>query len=147
MAVYNYALRALKFVQQRAAQGKPVMPLEKLVHKLTGEVGAWFDLDAGTLEVGKRADVVVVDPTHLDHHLDEIKQACMPEFGGFERLVRRNPRAVPAVLVGGEIVVREGEVLPEVGRSVGPGRFVRARTASGPRVEPEAPRSRDTAAA
>ena len=128
MAFYNYPLRALKFAKERAEQGAPVMPLEKLVRKLTGEIGEWFGIDAGTLAVGKRADLVIVDPAKLDHRVEEIEEAQMPEFGNFKRLVRRNPDVVPAVIVGGEVVVRRGEVLPEVGKSSGPGTFLRARS-------------------
>jgi len=128
MAFYNFPLRMLKFVQDAEARGEPVMPLERAVHRLTGELGDWFDLDVGTLDVGGRADLVVIDPAHLDHHVEEIEEAPMPEFGGMKRLVRRNPEAVPAVFVAGERVVEAGEVMPEVGKTRGPGRFLRVRS-------------------
>lgn len=127
MAFYNFPLRMLKFVADAARSGRPVMPLEQAVHKLTGEIGEWFGIDAGTLVEGGRADLVVIDPRHLDHRVDEIHEAPIPELGGYERLVRRNPDAVPAVLVGGTPVVEQGEVLPEIGRGVGAGRFLTAR--------------------
>ena len=130
MAFYNYPLRALKFAKDRSDRGTPVMPIERLVQKLTGEIAAWFDLDAGTLEVGKRADVAIVDPEQLDHRLEEVEEAEMLEFGHFKRLVRRNPEVVPAVIVGGQIVVRDGEVLPGVGETHGAGTFLRTRASS-----------------
>jgi len=128
MAFYNYPLRMLKFVKDAADDGKPVMPLEKAVRKLTGEIGEWFQVDAGTLEVGKRADLVVVDPAHLDYRVEEIHEEEIPELGNYVRLVRRNPDAVPAVMVNGTLVAEDGEVLQEIGKTTGPGQFLRART-------------------
>lgn len=131
MAFYNFPLRMLRFVEDAARGGRPVMPIEQAVRKLTGEIAEWFGIDAGTLVEGGRADLVVIDPRHLDHRVDEIHEAPIPELGGYQRLVRRNPDAVPAVLVGGTPVVERGEVLPEVGRTVGSGRFLRAAVPPG----------------
>jgi N-acyl-D-aspartate/D-glutamate deacylase len=127
MAFYNFPLRMLKFVRDAEQRGQPVMPIERAVHRLTGELGEWFGVDAGVLREGGRADVVVVDPAHLDHEVDEIVEAPMPAFGDQRRLVRRNPRAVPAVLVNGRLAVENGEVLPEVGTQRGFGAFLKAR--------------------
>ena len=126
MAFYNFPLRMLKFVRDAIHRGEPVMTLEKAVHRLTGELAEWFQIDAGTLEVGKRADLVVVDPDHLDFRLDEIHEAEITELGGYPRLVRRNPDAVPAVVVGGTLVVKNGDVLAGVGSTIGAGRFLPA---------------------
>ena len=150
MAFYNYPLRMLKFVKDAEDRGEPVMPLEKAVHKLTGEIGEWFQIDAGTLEEGKRADLVIVDPKHLDYRVDEIYEEAIPELGDYIRLVRRNPDAVPAVMVNGTFVAVDGEVLPDVGKTIGPGRFLRATPSTGggvtarpshavPELKPEAP--------
>ena len=129
MAFYNFPLRMLKFVNDAADRGEPVMPLEKAVHKLTGEIGEWFQVDAGTLEEGGRADLVVVDPEHLDYRVDEMHEEAIPELGNYVRLVRRNPDAVPAVIVNGTLVAENGEVLPEIGRTVGAGQFLPASCA------------------
>jgi len=126
MAFYNFPLRMLRFVKDAADRGEPVMPLEKAVHKLTGELGDWFQIEAGTLEEGKRADLVIVDPEHLDYRVEEMHEEKIPELGDYVRLVRRNPDAVPAVVVNGTVVAKEGEVLPEIGKTTGPGRFLRA---------------------
>jgi len=150
MAFYNYPLRMLKFVKDAEDRGEPVMPLEKAVHKLTGEIGQWFQIDAGTLEEGKRADLVIVDPNHLDYRVDEIHEEAIPELGDYIRLVRRNPDAVPAVMVNGTFVAVDGEVLPDVGKTIGPGRFLRATPSKDggvtarpshavPELKPEAP--------
>ncbi|MGB5811645.1 MAG: amidohydrolase family protein, partial [Polyangiales bacterium] len=132
MAFYNFPLRMLKFVKDAEDRGEPVMPIEKAVHKLTGELGDWYQIDAGTLEVGKRADLVIVDPDNLDYRVEEMHTDTIPELGNYERLVRRNPDAVPAVMVAGTLVAERGEVLPEVGHTVGPGQFLRATTSKQP---------------
>ena len=132
MAFYNFPIRMLKFVKDAADRGKPVMPLEKAVHKLTGEIGEWFQVDAGTLEEGKRADLVVIDPKHLDYRVDEMHEAPIPELGDYVRLVRRNPDAVPAVMVNGILVATNGEVLAEIGHTKGAGKFLRASSRNAP---------------
>ncbi len=144
MAFYNFPIRMLKFVKDSIDRGEPVMPLEKAVWKLTGELGDWFQIEAGTLEVGKRADLVIIDPDKLDYRVDEMHTAEIPEFGNFERLVRRNPDAVPAVFVNGTLVARQGEVLPEVGKEVGPGQFLKASPAYSATKRPDGSRSRQT---
>ena len=126
MAFYNFPLRMLKFVKDAIDKGKPVMSIERAVYKLTGEIGDWYQIDAGVLEEGKRADIVIVDPEKLDYRVEEMHTTTIPELGNYERLVRRNPDAVPAVFVKGTLVAERGEVLPEVGRTVGPGQFLRA---------------------
>lgn len=125
MAFYNFPLRMLKFVKDRLGTAQEVMPLETAVWRLTGELAEWFDVDAGILEVGRRADVLLVDPEALDHQVEEIHEAPMPEFGGMTRLVRRNPLAVPLVLVNGQKVVKEGQVLSDAPNT---GCFLRAGT-------------------
>jgi N-acyl-D-aspartate/D-glutamate deacylase len=130
MAFYNFPLRMLRFIRDAAARGAPVMPIERAIHKLTGEIGAWFQIDAGTLEEGHRADLTVIDPRHLDASLDEMHEEPIPELGGYVRLVRRNPQAVPAVVVNGTLVSLAGQVLPEIGKTTGTGRFLRARASA-----------------
>lgn len=127
MAHYNFPLRLLRLVRDAERRGQPFMTVERAVHRLTGEPGEWLGLDAGVLAVGRRADVVVVNPEGLDGKLDEVAEAPMEEFGGFVRLVRRNDAAVKAVLISGREAVREGNVVPALGRERGFGRVLRAR--------------------
>lgn len=115
MAHYNFPLRLLRVVQQAQARGAPCMPIEKAVWRVTGELAQWLNLDAGILAVGKRADLVVIDPTRLTEELDVALEAPMPFFDGFVRMVNQNGGAVRAVLVGGREVVVAGEPVPELG--------------------------------
>ena len=111
MAHYNFPLRML-----RLARDSGVMSIERAVHRLTGEIGDWLGIDAGTLEVGKRADVVVIDPEALDAELDGAVEAPMEGFAGFMRMVRRNDRAVRHVFVGGEEAFAHGTPSPKLGQ-------------------------------
>lgn len=131
MAHYNFPLRLL-----RMAKEHDFMTVERAVQRLTSEIADWLDIDAGTLDVGRRADVVVVDPKGLTEQLDAVHEAPMPEFDGLERLVRRNDDAVRAVLIGGTIAARSGQMSPKLGKSKSFGRVLRA----GAPAEAAAPR-------
>ncbi len=126
MAHYNFPLRLLRLVAESQRVGKPCMSVERAVHRLTGEIADWLGIDAGAIAIGRRADVVVLDPTGLDGALEEFHEADVPEFGGLRRLVRRNDRAVDAVLVAGRVAVESGRPVPELGRERGFGRVLRA---------------------
>lgn len=125
MAFYNFPLRMLKLVRDAEAKGTSVMPIEKAVWRLTGELGQWFGVDAGVLAEGKRADVVVIDPEKLDDRLHAYHEAPIPEFGGLKRMVNRG-EAVDSVLIQGRVAFRGGEVAKDLGRERGYGSFLRA---------------------
>lgn len=127
MAHYNFPLRFLRLVREAEAAGRPLMPLARAVQRVTGELAEWFGLDAGVLQPGRRADLVVLDPESLDERVDEAHEAPMEAFGGLVRLVRRNDAAVRAVVVNGRVAVESGQVRPEVGRERGFGQVLRAR--------------------
>jgi N-acyl-D-aspartate/D-glutamate deacylase len=127
MAHYNFPLRMLKLVRDAHRRGEPFMPIERAVHRLTGEIADFLAIDAGHLEEGARADVVVVDPAGLTDEVDVAVEAPIEGFGSFRRLVRRNEQAVRAVLVGGKLAVESGAVRPEVGKQRGFGTVLRAR--------------------
>jgi N-acyl-D-aspartate/D-glutamate deacylase len=103
------------------------MSIGRAVERVTSEIAHWLGLDAGTLGVGERADVVVVDPAGLGPELDEVVELEMPRFGGLKRLVRRNDSAVSAVLVNGRVAFENGVVDPALGRERGFGQLLRVR--------------------
>jgi N-acyl-D-aspartate/D-glutamate deacylase len=123
MAFYNFPLRLLKRVH--ASRGS-FMSLERAVHRLTGELARWYDIDAGTLCEGDRADVVIVNPAALDDSVDAYHEAVMPEFGNLRRMVNRSDGVVTATLVGGEVVFENGAFSPGYGKTARTGRFLRA---------------------
>jgi N-acyl-D-glutamate deacylase len=122
MAFYSFPLRMLRLVHERE-----IMPIERAVHRLTGELAGWLGIDAGRLQQGDRADLAVIDPDALDGRLDEYHEAPMENFGGLRRMVNRSDGAVRAVLVNGKVAFRDGAVSPELGRARGYGSFLPAR--------------------
>jgi len=126
MAFYNFGIRLLNRVHQAQSKSRPFMSVEKAVHKLTGELGDFYGIDAGHIAVGDRADIVVVDPAGLSDEVDSYHEALMPEFGNMSRMVNRNDAAVSATIVSGELVFDHGEFVEGYGRTIGTGRFLRA---------------------
>ena len=125
MAFYNMGLRLLRHVYDAEKAGTPFISVEQAVHRLTGELADWYRLDAGHLRIGDRADVVVIDPAHLDDSLDAYAEETVEQYGGLSRMVNRNDDAVTAVLVGGRTVFADGALTDLVGNQR-TGQFLRA---------------------
>lgn len=138
IAQYNFPLRFLKYVRDAELAGTPFMDMGRAVHRLSGELADFIGVEAGTIRVGDRADVVIVNPDGLNDQLDEMHEAPM-EVLGLERVVKRNDLAVDATLINGRIAYRRGAEFPDaLGKQRGfgcflPGREVlpRAATAQG----------------
>ncbi|MEM9520729.1 MAG: amidohydrolase family protein [Actinomycetota bacterium] len=95
------------------------LPLEWVVKKQTAETAALFGLrDRGTIEIGKRADLNVIDYERLALQTPELVHD-LPAGG--RRLVQRATGYV-ATIVAGEVTRRDGE---DTGAR--PGRLVRGR--------------------
>jgi len=128
MAFYNFGLRLLRHVYQAQQAGTPFMTLEQAVHRLTGELADWYQIDAGHLRLGDRADLMIVDPARLDGSLDDYAEEPVEQYGGLSRMVNRNDDTVSAVFVGGHAVFLDGQPTDVLGvhRT---GSFLRANTA------------------
>jgi N-acyl-D-aspartate/D-glutamate deacylase len=127
MAFYNFGLRLLRHVHDAEKTGTPFMTVEQAVHRLTGELADWYDIDAGHLRIGDRADLVIVDPAHLDDSLDGYAEEKVEQYGGLSRMVNRNDDTVSAVLVAGQAVFLNGQPTEVLG-SERTGSFLRANT-------------------
>ena len=125
MAFYNFGLRLLRHVRDAERSGQPFLTIERAIHRLTGELADWYDIDAGHLRIGDRADLVVLDPDHLDDRLDDYAESPVPQYAGLPRMVNRNDAAVSLVLIGGRAVVRDGTPTEVLG-SKRTGSFLRA---------------------
>lgn len=125
MSFYNFGLRLLKHVRDAEQAGQPFMTMEHAVHRLTGELAEWYELDAGHLRVGDRADLMVLDPERLDDSLEEYAESPVEQYGGLSRMVNRNDATVPLVMVGGRTVFRAGVPAATLGLER-TGRFLRA---------------------
>ncbi|OBI04744.1 N-acyl-D-amino-acid deacylase family protein [Mycobacterium scrofulaceum] len=126
MAFYNFPLKLLKRARDAARAGTPFMSTEHAVHRLTGELGEWFGIDAGTLRQGDRADFVVIDPAGLNEAVEGYYEEQVPFYGGLRRMVNRNDDAVVATGVGGAVVFRGGRFRDGYGQTVRSGHYLRA---------------------
>lgn len=115
MAFYNFPLRMLKSVRDAELAGKPIMPVEKAVWRLTGELAGWFGLDAGILKPGKVADIAVVDPTLLNDTIEKKKLQPWDKGFKFERLVNEGS-AVRHVFIGGQEALKNGKATAALGK-------------------------------
>jgi N-acyl-D-aspartate/D-glutamate deacylase len=127
-AFYNFGLRLLRHVREAERENLPFLPVERAVHRLTGELADWYGIDAGHLRLGDRADLMVLDPAHLDERLDCYAESPVPQYAGLPRMVNRNDDAVNLVLVGGRTVVVDGRPTELLGAER-TGSFMRAGSA------------------
>jgi N-acyl-D-aspartate/D-glutamate deacylase len=82
------------------------LPLERAVHRMTGEVAAdWGIRDRGTIEVGKAADLVLLDLDRLTCGPEEF----VDDFPGEASRYIRRAEGYEAVIVNGEVVLQAGE--------------------------------------
>ncbi|TVV76265.1 amidohydrolase family protein [Sphingomonas solaris] len=122
----------LTFWARDRARG-PVFPIEKMVNKLTGEPAALYDLDdRGTIAVGKRADINVIDFDRLASALPEMV-FDLPSGG--PRLLQFS-QGYRATLVNGVVTRRD-----DAATGAKPGRLLRAGRAAetirdGKRLQP-----------
>ena len=98
--------------------------LERVAHavrRLTREPAEFFGIDAGRLDVGCRADVVLIDPDRLrTYDTDANRQMVYREIFEHEQLVNRSDGVVTAVFIAGEQVWDGREFGPALGtRSLG----------------------------
>jgi len=102
---------------------RQVMPLERAVHKLTGEPAAVYGLvDRGTVEVGKAADLCVFDPeTVAPGPLRRLHD--FPANG--ERLTADAPVGMTHVFVNGVAIRADNEPVTE-GLDARPGSVLRS---------------------
>ena len=101
MAFHDGALYTLK----QAIENEDIFPVEKAIHRLTKMPADWLGLEAGSLEKGKRADVVVLNPENLTTNLGlEPTRDYHDQLKGSYRLVKRSEGIVNNVLVNGQEV-------------------------------------------
>lgn len=131
MAFYNYPLQMIKRVQDSINKGAPIMTMEKCIWRLTKEQTDWFGVNTGYLAPGKPADICIMDPAHLSAVVDDVSSAPIEEFGGFERLVNRNPNTVYCVMVNGNIIFKDEEFVEGYGKTKKFGRFLKKENSLG----------------
>jgi len=103
------------------------MTIEQAVHRLTGELADWYQIDAGHLRMGDRADLVIVDPARLDESLDSYNEQLVEQYGGLSRMVNRNDDTVTRCACRRRAVFLKGQPTEVLGTQR-TGSFLRADT-------------------
>ena len=125
MAFYNLPLRMLKLVSESIDEGDAMMTMEKAVWRMTGDQAEWFSIDAGRIQQGDRADVVIINPEEFKQNLEQVSWAEMENFD-LQRLVNRNPGLVEQVFINGKLAFENDEIAPELGKEMGYGTYIPA---------------------
>jgi len=112
MAFYDVNLRGLKLAQE-GGEGDVAF----LVNRLTKVPADFFGVDAGTLEVNRQADVIVIDPEVLSGYDGEahVKTIFREEFQN-NQLVNRSDGVVSHVMVNGKLAWADGDFTKDLGK-------------------------------
>lgn len=122
MAFYDGNLRMLKIAQKRG-----LARVALAVRRLTSEPAEFFGVDAGTLAVGARADLLLVDPEQLATWEPEATYRYVwREAFDHHQLVNRSEGVVRRVYVNGHCAFADGEFGADFER-VPMGRLLRSR--------------------
>ena len=114
----------LKFLKQML-NNPEFMPFEKAIEKLTGASAKWLGIDTGTIEVGKTADLIIMDQEKLKTGLGEPVEHFDENFDGNMRLIKKSDGIVTHVIIGGKIAVENSKFNSELGNEKF-GRLLRA---------------------
>ena len=111
MAFFDGNLRALHIALEDGED-----TFSHMVGRLTREPAEFFDLDVGTLKVGARADMTLLDPAALRAYQgeDSLEYVYRDVFD-CHQLVNRSDGVVSSVYVGGEPVWRDNAFTPAHG--------------------------------
>lgn len=113
MAFYDANLRTLKFAQEDGLK-----TVAHAVHRLTREPAGFLGIDAGSMQVGAQADLLLVDPQRLrDWDPESSYRFIWRDCFEHKQLVNRPDGVVNTVLVGGKIAWRDGEFSASVGQT------------------------------
>lgn len=111
MAFYDANLRGLHLAQQEGLDR-----VATHVRRLTKDPADFFRLDVGTLDVGARADVAVVDPEALaSWETESTTELVHRDAFDHVQVVNRPPGVVTHTVVGGRVVWADGAPTPSLG--------------------------------
>jgi N-acyl-D-aspartate/D-glutamate deacylase len=111
MAFFDGNLATLRFAQRLGSAR-----VAEAVKRLTRDPAEFFGFDAGSLAVGKQADVTVIDPAALSSYdTDANRQLLYREVLQEKQLVNRSDGVVDAVYIAGSQVWQRDHLLPALG--------------------------------
>ncbi len=112
MAFFDGNLMTLKIAQPRG-----LARVAEAVKRLTSAPAAFFGLDTGTIEVGRQADITLVDPEALAaYDSDANRQKVYRDFLREEQIVNRSDGVVDGVYIAGVRVWNRDHFLPALGQ-------------------------------
>lgn len=98
MAFHDGCLQLLKTAQRFP----DILPIEKAIHRITKETADFIKIDAGDISVGKRADLVIIDPSKIQSDVNSnVVEDYHPLLNGSYRLVKRSGKVVKHVFING----------------------------------------------
>ena len=108
LAFYDVNLRALKIAWEEQGENG----VAYMVRRLTKDPAEFFDVEAGSLQPGAQADLVLIDPAALAKH-DGVKgtQRIYRDVLQHEQLVNRAPGVVRLTMIAGDAVWRDDAFL------------------------------------
>ena len=111
MAFFDGNLQTLKFAQKCSTAR-----VAEAVRRLTSAPAEFFGIDAGSIAVGKQADVTIIDPAALSSYdSDRNRQLLYREVLQDKQLVNRSDGVVEAVYIAGTQVWEHDHTLPALG--------------------------------
>ncbi|MGQ0501026.1 MAG: N-acyl-D-amino-acid deacylase family protein [Panacagrimonas sp.] len=112
MAFFDGNLRSLKMAQEDGTA-----TVAKMVRRLTREPAEFLGIDAGRLEPGAQADLVLIDPQRLlAWDPDSTYRFLWRDCYQHRQLVNRPEGVVSLVIIGGKVAWRDGAATPELGQ-------------------------------
>jgi N-acyl-D-aspartate/D-glutamate deacylase len=111
LAFFDGNLLTLQVAQRRSLE-----QVARAVQRLTREPAEFFGVDAGRLDVGAQADIVLVDPEALrTYDTDANRRMVYREIFEHEQLVNRSDGVVAGVFIAGEQVWDGCDFTPALG--------------------------------
>ena len=99
-------MRLVSKLHRTPGIGAPALTSAQVLKMATvnGSTPTFFDGEVGTLEVGKRADMVLTDLSHIE------EPYMHPDVNPIDAFMHRGKaRYVDAVMIDGEVVLRDGK--------------------------------------
>ena len=111
LAFFDGNLLTLQLAQRRSLE-----QVARAVRRLTREPAEFFGVDAGRLDVGAQADIVLIDPDALrGYDTDANRRMVYREIFAHEQLVNRSDGVVTGVFIAGEQVWDGRDFMPALG--------------------------------
>jgi N-acyl-D-aspartate/D-glutamate deacylase len=111
MAFFDANLMSLKLAKQQDEA-----TVAQMVHRLTRKPAEVFGLDAGSLEIGARADLVLLNPDSLDAwEPDKTRELVHREVFDHAQMVNRSEGIVEQVWIAGTSAWEAGAAAPALG--------------------------------